>query len=116
MFPTKKLPDSDRFSWTNHAQNKMQHYQLSVNRVKRVTLHPDRIEYGVAPKTIAVMQTSGTKKHPYEIWTMYQLISKKTMLSGQKFKIISAWRYPGISPRDKAIPIPDDIKKELGIE
>jgi len=37
---------------------------------------------------------------------MYQQI-------GQKKRIISAWRYPGISPKGEPVPIPDDIVEEL---
>ena len=31
----------------------------------------------------------------------------------QKKKIITAWRYPGISPIGEPIPIPDDILAEI---
>ena len=30
-----------------------------------------------------------------------------------KIKIISAWKYPGISPKGKSIPIPEEILEEL---
>ena len=33
--------------------------------------------------------------------------------SGQVRKIISAWRYPGISKPGEEIPIPEDIRQEL---
>jgi len=73
-----------------------------------------------------------------EIWAMYQLrgrgaisksqfpISKKIPISksqeqkeintryniqNTKYKIISAWRYPGVSP--KRDPIPEDILREI---
>ncbi len=84
----------------------MQFYNLSENRLKRVLRNPDRKEEGVAPETLAVMQRTGSKKHPTEIWIMYQVIKSK-------IKIISAWRYPGISPTGKKIPIPEDILEEL---
>ncbi|KKT50592.1 MAG: hypothetical protein UW43_C0004G0024 [Candidatus Yanofskybacteria bacterium GW2011_GWA1_44_21] len=61
------------------------------------------------PETIAVMQPAGTKQRPYEIWSMY---SKR----GQKKIIITAWRYPGISPIRDEIPIPADIISELKSE
>jgi len=81
--------------WTNHVQGKMRFYQLSENRVKRVINSPHRIEKGIAPNTIAMMQRAGSKKHPYEIWTMIQ--DEKS-----RRKIISAWRYPGITkPRSE---------------
>lgn len=31
----------------------------------------------------------------------------------QKITIISAWRYPGISPKGEAIPIPEDVLIDL---
>ena len=72
-----------------------------------------------------------------EIWAMYQLRSRGAISKSQfpiskqilnsksskkgfntryqiqntKYKIISAWRYPGVSP--KRNPIPDDILREL---
>ena len=56
----------------------------------RIIHTPMRIEDGVAEKTIAFMQKAGSKAHPYELWTMVQDV-------GQKRKIISAWRYPGVT-------------------
>ena len=41
-----------------------------------------------------------------EVWVMYTGI-------GTKKKIISAWRYPGVSPLGRKIPIPDEILQEL---
>ena len=97
--------------WTKHAREKMRFYNLSENRVKRVLRNPDRKEEGIAPNTLAVMQRTGTKKYPKEIWVMYQIIKSKA--KSQKLKVISAWRYPGISPIGKEIPIPDDVLKDL---
>ena len=78
---------------------------------------------------------SGGETWKQEIWVMYQLrksetisirqladqipISKKIRnpkseihnSSNQRIRIISAWRYPGISP--KRNPIPEDILREL---
>lgn len=92
--------------WTLHAKEKMRQYHLSEQRVKRVLKHPERIEEGVAPKTIALMQSYSTRKHPKEIWVMYQVRGKNK----RKIKIISAWRYPGRSPVGK---LPDFLKEEL---
>lgn len=86
----------------------MRFYGLSENRVKRIFRHPDRVEEGVAENTIAAMQTAGSKKHPYEIWIMYQL-------RDDHIRMISAWRYPGISPTDRSVPIPEEIRRELEI-
>jgi len=93
--------------WTKHSREKMQFYRLSEQRIKRVLKNPNRVEEGIAPKTIALMQSAGSKKHPYEIWTMYQ--KTKT----QKLKIISCWRYPGKSPIGVKLPIPDELKGQL---
>lgn len=102
-----KIPKNDpKYYWTNHVVRKMTFYGLSPDRVKRVIRSPSRTEEGVAEATIAVMQSAGTKAKPYEIWVMYQ---KK----GIKRVMISAWRYPGVSPIGNQIPIPHDILEEL---
>jgi len=106
--PCIQLPDK-KYHWTRHAEDKMKHYGLSAPRLKRVFRFPNRREQGVAENTIAAMQKAGSKKHPYEVWIMYQ--TKKDMIN-----IISAWRYPGISPVNGKIPIPQDIMEELGLE
>ena len=102
----KEPKDTGNISWTKHCKEKMRYYQLSEGRLKRVLSNPKRIEKGIAPDTTAIMQPTGTKKHPTEIWLMYQV--KKP-----KIKIISAWRYPGISPTHEPPPIPEDILLEL---
>jgi hypothetical protein len=104
----KEPKDDERFSWTKHCKEKMKFYGLSEAKLKRLFLNPKRTEEGIAPDTIAVMQSTGTKKHPTEIWLMYQKF-------GKKIKIITAWRYPGISAAREEIPIPKDILSELGI-
>lgn len=77
--------------WTAHARAKMQFYKLSSQRVHHVLHSPKRIEEGVAPKTIAMMQPVQS----HEIWVMFQD-------SPQERKIISAWRYPGVTkPRSE---------------
>lgn len=97
--------------WTNHAKAKMRFYKLSEQRVRRVLNSPKRTEGGIAPNTAAMMQPASYKSNKsnkiywtQEIWIMVQ---KK----GQKLRIISAWRYPGMTkPGD---PLPDEILKEL---
>lgn len=102
-----KTPKNDaKYMWTNHVVRKMAFYGLSAERVKRVLRSPKRSEDGVAENTVAVMQQTGTKKKPTEVWVMYQKKNTKKV-------IISAWRYPGISPVGKKIPIPVDILDEL---
>jgi hypothetical protein len=101
-----KEPKNDkRIYWTKHAKEKMRYYGLSEGRLRRILKSPTRREKGIAPRTIALMQPAGTKK-PSEIWLMYQQV-------GQKKRIISAWRYPGVSPKGEPIPIPEDIIEEL---
>lgn len=69
--------------------------------------HPKRLEIGVVPDTVAGMQPAGSKK-PQEIWVMWADIGKNKF--GPKKKIIiSAWRYPGVSPIHEPPPIPDDV-------
>jgi hypothetical protein len=100
-------PKNDaKYLWTNHVARKMRYYGLSEQRVRRVLRSHQRVEEGVAPKTIAVMSGAGSSKRPHEIWVMYQL-------DGKKKKIISAWRYPGRSPVGKKIEIPPDVLKDL---
>ena len=107
----RKPQDSDQITWTKHSLEKMRFYNLSENRLKRALRNPSRKEEGIAPETLAVMQRAGSRKHPTEIWLMYQIIKSK--VKSQRLKIISAWRYPGISPKGKEIPIPRDILEEL---
>jgi len=116
---------------------KMRQYGLSPQRVIRVIRNPQRTEEGIVSKTIAVMQPSslknknGKKVWSQEIWAMYQLrasgaISKSQFLisnkipkskfqklqtTNQKLRIISAWRYPGVSPKNN--PIPEEILREI---
>ena len=85
---------------------KMRQYGLSKTRVLRVLSQPKRVEKGIVPKTIAVMQPASRKKEFGEIWLMYQ--DKKSIRT-----IITAWRYPGKSPVGETIPIPEDIKRFL---
>ncbi|XOB40548.1 MAG: hypothetical protein ACKKMR_00860 [Candidatus Nealsonbacteria bacterium] len=114
----KLIQSSEKIYWTRHARGKMRYYRLSENRVKRVLRKPDRKELGIALNTIAVMQRTGTKKHPSEIWLMYQKASFKYQIpkSNKKariIRIISAWRYPGKSPKGQPPPIPEDTLWEL---
>ncbi len=79
--------------WTNHAKGKMMYYRLSPMRIRRVLHSPRRVEEGVAPKTVAMMQPAsmkGDNKWTQEIWVMIQD-------AGKERKVISAWRYPGVT-------------------
>lgn len=116
-----KIPkNTNTTHWTLHSITKMQQYGLSEQRVRRVLKTPKRTEEGVAPNTIAVMQpTSYTAKNQTEIWVMYQnmvgdsgAINQDDNLkipSGKRVRIISAWRYPGISPTGQVPEIPEEV-------
>ncbi|MGB9608920.1 MAG: hypothetical protein ACPL3E_00925 [Minisyncoccia bacterium] len=92
----------------------MQFYRLSEQRVRRVLNAPYRIEQGIAPRTLAYMQPVSVKiknkrkTWSSEIWVMIQEIKKN---KSKIIKIISTWRYPGItkSKDDKTLEI---LKKE----
>jgi hypothetical protein len=107
-----------QYFWTSHAQWKMKYYGLSKQKVSGIIRRPDRIEKGIAGNgTIAVMQAvspktiDGKKVWKQEVWTMYQHPTSLKLRRGEAIKIISAWRYPGVSPKDK--PIPEDIFQEM---
>jgi hypothetical protein len=134
-FEKRKAHQSGRYQFTEHSRFKMQQYNLSEQRVTRIIRAPKRTEEGIAEKTIAVMQPGGTVKRDakgketwtQEIWVMFVRQSAKnsqqktedTRDNNPRFllpahcslKIISAWRYPGMSP--KRNPIPDEILREL---
>ena len=110
--------DTERVVWTEHVKEKMKFYNLSESRLKKLLRNPERIEEGIAPRTVAIMQTTKSKR-PTEIWLMYQVVPLKTknQISNfkkreRKMKIISAWRYPGKSPVGQP-PIPDEVINDL---
>ncbi len=98
----------ESFFWTKHVRQKMRQYHLSEKRVLRILKKPDRKEQGIAEGTIAHMQITGTKKHPTEVWMMYQVLKKP-----KGIKVISAWRYPGRTPKNQRPIIPEDILQDL---
>ncbi|OGI25425.1 MAG: hypothetical protein A3E38_02025 [Candidatus Moranbacteria bacterium RIFCSPHIGHO2_12_FULL_54_9] len=128
------------YRFTLHSQYKMQQYGLSAQRVKSVIRNPKRREEGIMPNTVAVMQPVSIKRIPgkpgrlggetwkQEIWVMFIVKNQESGIRNQewgqkreagkihkstqqKLTIISAWRYPGISP--KRSPIPEEILREL---
>jgi hypothetical protein len=135
----QNLKNSEKYFWTEHAKFKMKFYGLSPQRVLRVIRAPQRIEEGIVANTIAVMQPTSTrvkngkKTWSQEIWCMFQNKSKSQKSKGKipsqnskiihnsrflihnsakpQLRIISAWRYPGVSP--KKDPIPREILEEL---
>jgi len=115
---SSRLPKSKTISWTHHARAKMNFYKLSEARVRGVLNYPKRIEEGVAPKTVAMMQPSsfgakpkelgksssvmlrrgkpafaGSWRSKQEMWT--QEIWVMVEDSRDRRTIVSAWRYPG---------------------
>ena len=118
----------------------MRQYGLSKQKLLGILYKPERKEKGIVPGTAAVMRTNkksswqpdkspkghfdGTvtispkaslvwkpKKAPGEIWLMYK--DAKSVSEGQIRKIISAWRYPGVSKPGEEIPIPEEVRLEL---
>jgi len=112
--------------WTEHSKIKMKQYGLSKQKLLGILYKPERKEQGIVLGTTAVMKTNKVffkqkqitlskawqkpKRAPGEIWLMYKDI-KMAMVPMRK--IISAWRYPGVSKPGEAIPIPEDIRQEL---
>lgn len=129
--------NTEKYYWTEHVKFKMQYYSLSAQKVLGVIRSPKRKEEGIVKNTIAVMQPINPKIvnnkiiWKQEVWIMYQLRqggaifkSQKTkpkQIQNSKFKthnsanqqirIISAWRYPGVSPEKN--PIPEEILREI---
>ena len=146
------------FYWTKHSLAKLKEYNLSQQRVRRILHHPSRTEVGIVPETWASMQIAGSKKHPYEIWVMYEILTQGSKFKKQnniqkkkdsqvqnletqnsknaknkriknnnsleivstlipkhikQIKIISAWKYPGVTKPGEPIPIPLDILEEI---
>lgn len=111
-----------KFFWTKHSKIKMRQYGLSKTKLLAILRKPERKEQGIAPGTLAAMRTNKVffkekkitlqnawrrpKKAAGEIWIMYKDTKEAR-------KIISAWRYPGISKPGEELPIPEDIKREI---
>jgi len=96
--------------WTEHSKMKLKQYRFSEKRVLRIFRQPDRIEEGIAEGTIAAMQITGTKRNQTEAWMMYVIMKRP-----KGIKMISAWRYPGRTPKGERPIIPEDTLKELGL-
>lgn len=118
-----KIPkNTEKYEWTQHAVIKMKQYGLTAQRILRVVKNPQRTEEGIVKNTIAVMQPTslctkdGKRTWTREIWAMYQIKrkaqnAKRKTFGQQRIRLISAWRYPGVSP--KRDPIPEEILREL---
>jgi hypothetical protein len=127
MMQRKAPKNNERYLWTQHSIMKMQFYGLSEQKVLGIIRRPKRKEEGIVKNTIAVMQPVSAKVNAKgettwktEIWAMYQvrknaknkkLAGLQKIFSTEQVKIISAWRYPGVSPKNN--PIPEDILREI---
>lgn len=129
----KEPKDTDTHVWTAHSKMKMRFYGLSEQRIRSVVRRPERVQEGVAEKTVAVMQPqskrrdkeTGEKTWSAEIWVMYQIfqgtqkkvdIDVPEKLKGifapqKKVRVISAWRYPGKTNPEEELP--DAILDEI---
>jgi len=115
--------NTDQYYWTEHVKFKMRFYGLSAQKVLSVIKNPERREVGIVKNTVAVMcpspakatasKPAGTTKNRYEIWVMMQNhITRNTKhVTKRQTKIISAWKYPGVSPKNK--PIPEEILRDI---
>ncbi len=107
MLSRSRAPRDDaRHSWTKHSHMKMTTYGVSESLVRRILRNPVREEEGVAEKTRAAMIPAGHAKRTHELWVMYRII-------GPLKRIISVWRYPGVSPVGRPIAIPADALEAL---
>lgn len=122
---------SGNIVFTRHAGFKMRQYRLSEQKVRGVIRNPKRREDGIVKDTVAVMQpvspkrdAKGNETWKQEIWVMYQTkkdtrnkiqklgaLPQIYTLEAKSLKVISVWRYPGVSP--KRNPIPEEILREI---
>ena len=106
-----------KIQWTQHSMAKMRQYGLSKTKLLQIVYKPERKEVGIVPGTIAVMKTNKSysriktvpmfpgssimrtqKKTAGEVWLMYKDTKEER-------KVISAWRYPGVSKPGEASDI-----------
>jgi hypothetical protein len=92
--------------WTRHSRFKLREHALSESRVRRVINSPDRIERGIAEGTIAMMRREKAIKKEFEIWVM---VADK----GSVRRVVSAWRYPGVTHPGE--PLPREILMEMEV-
>jgi hypothetical protein len=115
----KNPKNTKEYYWTQHAIFKMHQYGLGEQKVRNVIRNYRRKEEGIVKDTIAVMQPinpktiNGKEIWKQEVWVMYQNhIARNTKhIAKKQIRIISAWRYPGVSP--KRNPIPEEILREI---
>jgi hypothetical protein len=119
--------------WTQHSEIKMKQYGLSKSKLLVILRRPERKEQGIVPGTTAVMKTNQAKilfktkqvtlkdawknssavqkKAPGEIWIMYKDVKRQA--EGQIRKVISAWRYPGVTKPGEQVPVPEEIRQYI---
>jgi len=114
MLTSKPPQNTDKYFWTDHAKGKLTQYGLSSSRVTRIMRSPERVEEAIVEDCFAAMQTVGNK-NKNELWVMWQNVikDKSSAASISKKKIISAWRYPGVTQPGKEIPLPADTLDSL---
>lgn len=102
-----------KLEWTIHSKAKMRQYGLTEARVRRVMHSPLRVEVGIAEDTIGLMQPASVRSvkagkpasWSHEIWVM--IVEQKSIR-----RVISAWRYPGVTKPGE--PLPREILQEIG--
>jgi hypothetical protein len=98
--------------WTIHSQAKMRQYGLSESRIRRVLHSPLRMEEGIAEDTVAFMQPGTVKRMEkgkpvewkQEIWVMVSETPAER-------RVVSAWRYPGVTKPGEGLP--EEIMREM---
>lgn len=114
---SKGPKNTDKYYWTEHVKFKMRFYGLSPQKVLGIISKPKRKEEGIVARTIAVMKpispkiVNGKELWKQEVWVMFQNKKKEVGGKNKAIKIISAWRYPGVSPKKN--PIPEEIMGEI---
>ena len=106
-----KLPkDSDRLVWTQHIKRKMLFYGISASQIRSILRKADRIEKSIVKGLFVSMKENHKKNRQEELWLMYQVF----VVAGlSKIKLISVWRYPGITEKGEEIKIPEEVLLDI---
>jgi len=102
--------DSDKFIWTRHIKRKMIFYSISASQVRSILRKADRTEESIVKGLFASMKKNHKKNKKEELWLMYLILGGQ---NSKKIKLISVWRYPGITKKGEEIQIPEDVLVEL---
>lgn len=98
--------DSNRFIWTQHIKKKMIFYSISASQIRSILRKADRTEESIVPGLFASMKKNHKKNKKEELWLMYLILENQ---NSKKIKLISVWRYPGITEKGKELQIPEDV-------